>query len=92
MADGLLPKDVDLHLPLTRDFDVARFRNVLSDYGITVDVAQREPWRYILVCCLNSGAFAVDLIEPHIAATTTDVDADVNSCARERDRERQSII
>lgn len=79
MASGLAPKDIDLHLPYDHDFDLAKFRNVLARFGITIDVAQRQPWRYVLACCVESGPFAVDLIEPHVAATLTDVDADVNA-------------
>ena len=67
LVEGLIPKDIDLHLPYQKEFNLFKFRNVLAKYNITIDIAQRQKWRYILICNMEDGPFGVDLIEPHVA-------------------------
>ena len=83
---GLVPSDLDCHLPQSKVFDVEAFLDALYGYGITA-TQWRQDWRYVLLIDEDSktGPFTMDLIEPHIALTHDRIDFDVSNLSLERE-------
>ncbi|UJR32828.1 hypothetical protein I4U23_020290 [Adineta vaga] len=83
---GFIPSDLDCHLPLNRYFDIDKFLDHLHRYQIECEVI-REDWRYVLLLDKNTstGAFTMDLIEPHVALTHDRIDFDVSNLSVEKD-------
>jgi hypothetical protein len=44
----LVPSDLDLHLPVLKQFDIEAFVDTLYGYGITAQI-HRQDWRYVLL-------------------------------------------
>jgi hypothetical protein len=86
MHKGLIPSDLDCHLPSHRYFDIDKFLDYLHRYQIECKVL-REDWRYVLLLDeqTKTGAFTMDLIEPHIALTHDRIDLDVSNLSLEKD-------
>ncbi|UJR17483.1 hypothetical protein I4U23_004378 [Adineta vaga] len=86
MNKALIPSDLDCHLPLHKYFDIDLFCHYLRKYEIDCKV-YRGNWRYVLLIDANrkSGAFTMDLIEPHVALTHDRIDFDVGDLSLEKD-------
>ncbi|UJR32836.1 hypothetical protein I4U23_020298 [Adineta vaga] len=79
------PTTAPLHGSLTY-FDIDKFLDQLHRYQIECEVI-REDWRYVLLLDKNTstGAFTMDLIEPHVALTHDRIDFDVSNLSVEKD-------
>ncbi|CAF3699328.1 unnamed protein product [Rotaria sp. Silwood1] len=77
---GLIPSDLDCHLPIDHHFDIDRFLDEMHKFEISTEV-YRQHWRYILLFDRDypTGPFTMDLIEPHVALTHNRIDFDVNN-------------
>jgi len=73
----VVPKDLDIEL-MTKVFDVNRFIQEVTSYGITVDHHQHIPQRHIFLFDKDTGPFTADFIEPHFACLHTMGDFNVN--------------
>mmetsp|Transcript_34674 Transcript_34674/g.72727 ORF Transcript_34674/g.72727 Transcript_34674/m.72727 type:complete len:1069 (-) Transcript_34674:659-3865(-) len=76
---GVIPKDLDLELPMEKYFDVGRFVSEVRQCGITVDYHEHIAQRHVFLLEKGRGPFTVDLIEPHFAVLHTLADFDVNT-------------
>jgi hypothetical protein len=76
---GIVPKDLDLELPMEKYFDVGRFVSEVRQRGITVDYHEHIAQRHVFLLEMDRGPFTVDLIEPHFAVLHTLADFDVNT-------------
>ena len=83
---GVVPGDLDCHLPLNMYFNIEKFRDELHRYDITCKVIW-DHWRYLLLIDEDAptGPFTMDLIEPHVALTHDRMDFDVNNLSLEKD-------
>lgn len=90
MTQGLIPPDLDCHLPYDKYFDKERFLDEIHKYGFEVKEF-REPWRYIFLFDQNAptGPFNLELIEPHVALTHDRMDFNVNNLYIDRDYTKQ---
>ncbi|CAF1073805.1 unnamed protein product [Adineta steineri] len=86
MDKNLIPSDLDCHLPSHKYFDIDKFQDHLHKYQIECKVF-REDWRYIILLDekTKTGAFTMDLIEPHVALTHDRIDFDVSNLSLEKD-------
>ncbi|CAF1563548.1 unnamed protein product [Adineta ricciae] len=82
---SLIPSDLDCHLPSDKYFDIDKFLDHLHRYQIECEVV-REDWRYVLLFdkTAKTGAFTMDLIEPHVALTHDRIDFDVSNLSLEK--------
>lgn len=81
----VIPADLDCHLPQSKRFDLESFLDDLHEYEIPARY-WRQDWRYVLLLDekTETGPFAMDLIEPHIALTHDRIDFDVSNLSLER--------
>jgi hypothetical protein len=79
IKEGVVPKDLDLELPMDRYFDVARFVARARECGVQVDYHKHIAQRHVLLFESERGPFTADLIEPHFAVLHTLADFDVNT-------------
>ncbi|CAF4081434.1 unnamed protein product [Adineta steineri] len=90
ITKGIVPSDLDCHLPLHQYFDIEKFQDRLHKFDIVCSVF-RENWRYIVLIDENAptGPFTMDLIEPHVALTHDRIDLDVSNLSLERNYPRE---
>lgn len=83
---GLIPSDLDCHLPSRKYFDIDKFLDNLHKYQIEYTVV-RENWRYVILLDehAKTGPFTMDLIEPHVVFTQDRIDLDVSNLSLEKD-------
>ena len=79
IAEGVIPKDLDLELPMEKYFDVGRFVSEVRQCGIMVDHHEHIAQRHVFLMEQERGPFTVDLVEPHFAVLHTLADFDVNT-------------
>ena len=79
ILEEVVPRDIDLELPMEKYFDVGRFVAQVREYGITVDYHEHIPQRHVFLLERDRGPFTIDLIEPHFAVLHTLADFDVNT-------------
>ena len=79
IKEGVIPKDIDIELPMSGYFDASRFIAEVRSCGITVDFHTHIPQRHVFLFEAKRGPFTADFIEPHFAMLHTLADFDVNT-------------